>query len=104
MRHENSDNERGGDARGARRGLFRGRNERNDGTVAHPLGVYGDQSGPAAERAVTADVVPGLVARPWRKLRKAVKALPADPTDPELHRIRILAKRARYAAEAAPPR
>lgn len=57
----------------------------------------------ADARAPAADVVPGLVARPWRKLRKAVKALPGDPTDPELHRIRILAKRARYAAEAAAP-
>ena len=48
-------------------------------------------------------VVPGLVASPWRKLRKAVKALPAEPPDADLHRIRILAKRARYAAEAAAP-
>ena len=48
-------------------------------------------------------VVPGLVAGPWRKLRKAVEALPADPPDSDLHRIRILAKRARYAAEAAAP-
>ena len=50
-----------------------------------------------------AKVVPELVARPWRKLRKAVKALPVDPPDADLHRIRILAKRARYAAEAAAP-
>ncbi|MGI8807393.1 MAG: CHAD domain-containing protein [Acidimicrobiales bacterium] len=48
-------------------------------------------------------VVPELVAGPWRTLRKAVKALPADPPDADLHRIRILAKRARYAAEAAAP-
>jgi len=49
------------------------------------------------------EVVPGLVAGPWRKLRKAVEALPADPPDADLHQIRILAKRARYAAEAAAP-
>lgn len=53
--------------------------------------------------APAADVVPGLVAAPWRKLRKAVDALPADPADTDLHRIRILAKRTRYAAEAAAP-
>jgi CHAD domain-containing protein len=56
-----------------------------------------DAQGPAA------DVVVGLVARPWRRLRKAVEALPKHPSDDELHRIRILAKRARYAADAAAP-
>jgi CHAD domain-containing protein len=49
------------------------------------------------------DVVPELVAGPVRRLRKAVKALPDDPAPEELHRIRILAKRARYATEAAEP-
>ena len=53
--------------------------------------------------APAAEVVPGLVAKPWRKLRKAVDALPADPPDSDLHQIRILAKRTRYAAEAAAP-
>jgi CHAD domain-containing protein len=49
------------------------------------------------------DVLPGLVARPWRSLRKAVKALPSKPPDEALHQVRIRAKRARYAAEAANP-
>src|SRR5206468_10859672 len=39
----------------------------------------------------------------WRQLRKGVAALPDQPADAELHRIRILAKRVRYAAEAAEP-
>jgi CHAD domain-containing protein len=56
-----------------------------------------------AAEAPAAEVVPGLVAVPWRKLRKAVEALPADPPDTDLHQIRILAKRTRYAAEAAAP-
>ncbi len=56
-----------------------------------------------AAQAPAADVVPGLAAGPWRKLAKAVKALPADPPDADLHQIRILAKRARYATEAAAP-
>src|SRR4029077_8224807 len=47
-----------------------------------------------------AAVLPPLAAGPWRRLRSAVRQLPEHPTDPELHRIRILAKRARYAAEA----
>jgi CHAD domain-containing protein len=44
--------------------------------------------------------LPALATTPWRRLRSAVRQLPETPTDPELHRIRILAKRARYAAEA----
>jgi CHAD domain-containing protein len=48
-------------------------------------------------------VLPPLATGPWRRLRSAVKQLPEQPTDPELHRIRILAKRARYAAEAVSP-
>jgi CHAD domain-containing protein len=48
-------------------------------------------------------VLPQLATGPWRRLRSAVRQLPANPTDPELHRMRILAKRARYAAEAVAP-
>lgn len=47
--------------------------------------------------------LPGLVIRPWRKLRRAVADLDDDPTDAALHRIRIRAKRCRYAAEAVEP-
>ena len=46
-------------------------------------------------------VLPGLAAEPWKRLRKAVRALPADPPENQLHRVRIRAKRARYAAEVA---
>jgi CHAD domain-containing protein len=44
-----------------------------------------------------------LVRKPWRELRDAVSALDDDPSDPELHAVRKLAKRSRYAAEAAHP-
>jgi CHAD domain-containing protein len=44
-----------------------------------------------------------LATDPWRRLRSAVRHLPDPPEDAELHRIRILAKRARYAAEAVAP-
>jgi CHAD domain-containing protein len=57
---------------------------------------------PEAEQPASA-VLPPLAAGPWRRLRSAVRQLPDPPTDPELHRIRILAKRARYAAEAVAP-
>jgi CHAD domain-containing protein len=56
-----------------------------------------------AASAPAGEVVPGLVAGPWRKLRKAVEALPPEPSDADLHQIRILAKRTRYASEAAAP-
>jgi CHAD domain-containing protein len=36
----------------------------------------------------------------YRRLRKTAKRLGAEPSDDELHRVRIKAKRARYAAEA----
>jgi CHAD domain-containing protein len=50
-----------------------------------------------------ADILPGLVRRPWKSLAKAVKSLPDAPTDVELHEVRIKAKRLRYAAEATAP-
>ncbi|HSS60142.1 MAG TPA: CHAD domain-containing protein, partial [Candidatus Limnocylindrales bacterium] len=57
---------------------------------------------PEAEQPAAA-ALPALASTPWRRLRSAVRGLPDTPTDPELHRIRILAKRARYAAEAVEP-
>jgi CHAD domain-containing protein len=57
---------------------------------------------PDAEQPAIA-VLPALATTPWRRLRSAVRQLPETPTDPELHRIRILAKRTRYAAEAVAP-
>jgi CHAD domain-containing protein len=50
-----------------------------------------------------ATLLPALATSSWRRLRSAARQLPETPTDPELHRIRILAKRARYAAEAVAP-
>jgi CHAD domain-containing protein len=44
-----------------------------------------------------------LAARESRRLRKAGEGLGPDSTDEELHRSRILGKRARYAAELASP-
>ncbi|MGB2874328.1 MAG: CHAD domain-containing protein, partial [Gaiellaceae bacterium] len=44
-----------------------------------------------------------LAEREFRRLRKAAERLGPDSTDEELHRARILGKRARYAAELAEP-
>jgi CHAD domain-containing protein len=57
---------------------------------------------PGADRPA-AEVMPPLVAKPWKKLRKAVRTAGDDPDDGQLHQIRIRAKRARYAAEAVEP-
>lgn len=57
---------------------------------------------PEADQPATA-TLPALAANPWRRLRSAVRRLGEAPADSELHRIRILAKRARYAAEAVAP-
>ena len=50
-----------------------------------------------------AEILPGLARKPWRNLKRAVAALGDAPPDDALHACRILAKRARYAAEAVAP-
>jgi CHAD domain-containing protein len=55
-----------------------------------------------ADRAA-AEALPAIVHRAWRPLLKKVRALSDRPTDDDLHAIRILAKRCRYAAEACAP-
>lgn len=50
-----------------------------------------------------AELLPKLASGSWKKLRSAVSTLPSPPADADLHNIRILAKRARYAAEAVAP-
>jgi CHAD domain-containing protein len=44
-----------------------------------------------------------LVAKAYEKLRDDVESLPEPPGNADLHRIRVRAKRARYAAELAEP-
>jgi CHAD domain-containing protein len=48
-------------------------------------------------------VLPGLVRGPWKALRREVRSVGPEPTDPQLHRIRILTKRVRYAADVVEP-
>ncbi|HEX7133948.1 MAG TPA: CHAD domain-containing protein, partial [Iamia sp.] len=49
------------------------------------------------------DVLPGLVAKPWRDLRRQVDALGDEPEDAALHEVRKGAKQVRYATEAVTP-
>ena len=44
-----------------------------------------------------------IAEKPWRRVVGAVDALGPDPSDTKLHKVRILAKRSRYAAEATAP-
>jgi CHAD domain-containing protein len=46
---------------------------------------------------------PDIVGRPWKKLQREVDGLPDDPAPADLHRVRIRAKRVRYAAAAFVP-
>ena len=48
-------------------------------------------------------ILPPLVARRWNRLKRRVDRLGAVPSDRKLHRVRIEAKRCRYAAELAVP-
>jgi CHAD domain-containing protein len=71
--------------------------ERLIDAVAEPAVLPQRASRPAAPALLP------LAQRAWRELRTGVVALPPDPPDAELHRCRILAKRARYAAEVMVP-
>ena len=57
---------------------------------------------PDAERPA-AEVVPTLVRGPLRKLQREGDRLGRSPNDAALHRVRILAKRLRYATDVAVP-
>ncbi len=48
-------------------------------------------------------LLPALVQTTWRALRSGVDQLDSPPPEVELHAVRILAKRVRYAAEAVSP-
>jgi CHAD domain-containing protein len=54
-----------------------------------------------AGRAPTGQALPTLAAMAWRRLERRAARLSRRSTDDELHRVRIAAKRARYAAETA---
>ena len=65
--------------------------------VAAPPFASPDAKRPAA------DVVATLVRRPLRRLRREADRLGKTPDDAELHRVRILAKRLRYATDVSAP-
>lgn len=56
---------------------------------------------PTSAGQPTRRVVSDLVAKRWRRLHHGGRTLVPDSPDEDLHEVRILAKRCRYAAEAA---
>ncbi|MEZ5226393.1 MAG: CYTH and CHAD domain-containing protein [Acidimicrobiales bacterium] len=56
-----------------------------------------------ARKRVASQVLPPLMKSSWRALRSEVRGLSDPPAEVELHELRILAKRVRYAAEAVAP-
>jgi len=62
-----------------------------------------DETQPDRIETAAGHVLPALALRPWRDLRRAVGQLPKEPSDDDLHQVRILAKRLRYASEAVSP-
>ena len=52
---------------------------------------------------VSRETLLDLVRNPFDWLSQTIMELPDEPADPDLHRIRIRAKRVRYAAEAVAP-
>jgi CHAD domain-containing protein len=66
-----------------------------DAAASPPVTVEADQ--PAKHR------LRGLVSKRWHRLDQAVAVLDADPPASQLHQVRILAKRVRYATDAVAP-
>lgn len=62
-----------------------------------------DNSGGVPAPASLETTLTGVLARRWSAVRAQMKQLGPEPADEALHRLRIRAKRLRYAAEAAEP-
>jgi CHAD domain-containing protein len=60
-------------------------------------------TGPIVAGLPAAATLPGLVAKPWKRLRRWVAGLGHEPPDAALHEVRKRAKQLRYASEAAAP-
>ena len=79
------------------------RGERYVALLDRLVGAANDPALLLAADLPAAQVLPGFVRGPWKALRKEIKRDGHEPTDPQLHRIRILTKRVRYAADTVAP-
>ena len=72
--------------------------------AVNPEGIQrNDEAGLQLWDTPASSVLPGLVSARWKKLHGAAEKLSVAPTEIELHSLRLLVKRCRYAAEAARP-
>ena len=92
------------DREGARRDLLAMLGESRYAKLRHSLDLASSrpQVNDRAREDARAALAP-VVRERWKKLRRAVDELGEHPPDEALHAVRILAKRCRYAAEAAVP-
>jgi CHAD domain-containing protein len=75
------------------------RSERYTNLLRRLADLTRDEELTVPQVAECAIVIPRLIERTWRRLRKPARRLEPDSPETEFHRVRILAKRARYAAE-----
>jgi len=88
----------------AQKRAVRALRSRRYGRLLHTLAAAATSPPPKRAAAVRAEKnLLAEIGRPHRRLRKAVAAMGADPVDQELHDLRILGKKLRYAAELAAP-
>ncbi|MFW2335342.1 CHAD domain-containing protein [Ilumatobacter sp.] len=90
--------------RRARRRLLRHLNDEQTMQLLDRL-VAASNDPPTRARASrpARDVMPKLVRKRWKRLDRAIDALGRRPAPEDLHAVRILAKRVRYAADAVTP-
>jgi CHAD domain-containing protein len=69
----------------------------------HAAGETPPVNSRARAQTTASKVLPSLVDKRWRSVRRTIRKAGINPGDEELHRIRISAKRLRYAAEVSAP-
>jgi len=90
--------------RRARRRLLRHLNdERTVRLLERLVAASADPATQPRARRRARDVMPKLVRKRWRRLDRAIGALGRHPAPEDLHIVRILAKRVRYAVDAVAP-
>jgi CHAD domain-containing protein len=90
--------------RRARRRLLRHLNDdRSLQLLDHLVEASAEPATRARAMRLARDVMPKFVRMRWKRLDRAINALGRHPASADLHSVRILAKRVRYAAEAVAP-
>lgn len=78
----------------------------NAAKQAPPLlspGAHTEPTGSLGAQTKASEALPVLIGQQWRALKRQVRKANRHPNDRRLHKVRIRAKRLRYAAETAAP-